>query len=314
MDAKDLVPKLKVCRKTIYNWLRLYEQGGLEELLAIRKRGGIPPWITEQTKQAIAAMLADPKTTITSYVELLAWVHKNHQSNISYQVLYNHCRKHHNSVLIVSRKSHHKKDKDAEQTFKEEKLPSKLREIKSSTAKNKFDSVNLYFQDESRFGLMTKQKRVLVSKGVKPIGKYQHSYQSFWLWGCFSPITRNSFYWETSSVSNDIFEGFLNDLSKQNPKELKILIIDNAGFHASKNMTIPENIKFIRIPPYTPELNPAEKVWQWMKERVAMKFFEDLESLKKKITEMITQLKSELIKSITGYELYTKAFLSEFSV
>ena len=174
--------------------------------------------------------------------------------------------------------------------------------------------MNLYFQDESRFGLMTKQKRVLVSKGVKPIGKYQHSYQSFWLWGCFSPITGNSFYWETSSVSNDIFEGFLQELSKQNPKELKILIIDNAGFHASKNMTIPENIAFIRIPPYTPELNPAEKVWQWMKERVAMKFFEDLESLKKKITEMITQLESELIKSIIGYDLYTKAFLSEFSV
>ena len=132
--------------------------------------------------------------------------------------------------------------------------------------------------------------------------------------GCFSPIIGNSIYWETSSVSNGLFEGFLQELSKQNPKELKILIIDNAGFHASKNMTIPENIEFIRIPPYTPELNPAEKVWQWMKERVAMKFFEDLESLKKKITEMITELKSELIKSITGYDVYTKAFLSKFSV
>ncbi|MCY4562759.1 MAG: transposase, partial [Flavobacteriaceae bacterium] len=92
------------------------------------------------------------------------------------------------------------------------------------------------------------------------------------------------------------------------------LIIDNAGFHASKNITIPENIKLIRIPPYTPELNPAEKVWQWMKERVAMKFFEDLESLKKKITEVITQLKSERIKSITGYDLYTKTFLSNYNV
>jgi len=107
--SRDLIPRLKVCRRTIYHWLRSYDEGGLKELLAIRKRGGIPPLITEQTKKAIAAMLADPKTTITSYVELLAWVHKNHQSNISYQVLYNHCRKHHNSVLIVSRKSHHTK-------------------------------------------------------------------------------------------------------------------------------------------------------------------------------------------------------------
>ena len=51
-------------------------------------------------------------------------------------------------------------------------------------------------------------------------------------------------------------------------------MLANAGFHASKNMTIPENIEFIRIPVYTPELNPAEKVWQRMKERVAMKFSE----------------------------------------
>ncbi|MCY4562093.1 MAG: transposase [Flavobacteriaceae bacterium] len=91
-------------------------------------------------------------------------------------------------------------------------------------------------------------------------------------------------------------------------------MLANAGFHASKNMTIPENIAFIRIPVYTPELNPAEKVWQRMKERVAVKFFEDMESLKKKITEMITQLKSEFIKSIIGYDLYPKAFLSEFSI
>ncbi|MCY4562838.1 MAG: hypothetical protein OXC03_11220 [Flavobacteriaceae bacterium] len=87
-------------------------------MIAIRQRGGIPPWITEQTKQAIASMLANPTTTITSCVELLAWVHKNHQSNTSDQVLYKHCRKHHNSTLKVSRKSHYKKDKDAERTFK----------------------------------------------------------------------------------------------------------------------------------------------------------------------------------------------------
>jgi len=100
--------------------------------------------------------------------------------------------------------------KSAKVGFKED-LPDKLCEIKSSTAKNKnkFDTAHLYFQDESRFGLMTKQKRVLVSKGVHPVGKYQHSYQLFWLWGCFSPITGNSFCWETSSVSNDLFEGFL---------------------------------------------------------------------------------------------------------
>lgn len=155
---------------------------------------------------------------------------------------------------------------------------------------------------------MTKQKRVLVSKGVQPIGKFQHSYKWLWIWGCFSPITGDAFYWETSHVGGDIFEGFLDDFSKENPNELKLLVIDNAGFHASQNITIPENIKLIRIPPYAPELNPAEKVWQWMKERVSMKFFASTKELQDKITEMVQQLTPNLIKSITGYQLYTNMF------
>ncbi|QMU65954.1 MAG: IS630 family transposase [Flavobacteriaceae bacterium] len=194
------------------------------------------------------------------------------------------------------------------------KLPHRLSEIRDSLNKDKYDSFNLYFQDESRFGLMTKQKRVLVSKGIKPIGQYQHSYQWLWLWGCFSPITGDSFYWETPLVSNDIFENFLEDFSKQNPRELKIVIMDNAGFHACQNITIPDNIKLIRIPPYAPELNPAEKIWQWMKSKVVMKLFKDVETLQEKITQMVKQLTPKLIKSITSYELYTQTFLSNFKV
>ncbi len=194
------------------------------------------------------------------------------------------------------------------------KLPNLLDELRKSLTKNNYDSVNLYFQDESRFGLLTKQKRVLLTKGIKPIGKYQRSYKYLWLWSCFSPITGDSFYWETPIVSNDIFEAFLNDFSNQNPKELKIIVIDNASFHACQNINIPSNIKLIRIPPYSPELNPAEKVWQWMKDKIAMKFFDNIEVLKDKITQLTTILKPALIKSITWYELYTESFLSNFKV
>ena len=119
------------------------------------------------------------------------------------------------------------------------KLPGKLKAIITTLDREQYDSINLYFQDESRFGLMTKQKRVLVSKGIKPIGKFQHSYKWVWLWGCFSPISGDAFYWETPYVSNKIFEAFLQDFSQQNPGELKIVIIDNAGFHAVKHIKVP---------------------------------------------------------------------------
>ena len=188
------------------------------------------------------------------------------------------------------------------------KLPHLIKGFRKSLNKNKYSSINIYFQDESRFGLMTKQKRVLVSKGIKPAGKFQHSYKWLWLWGCFSPVTGDSFYWETPFVGNDIFEGFLEDFAQQKPTELKLLIIDNAGFHACQNITIPHNIRLIRIPAYAPELNPAEKVWQWMKDKISMKFFESTNALQDKITEMVNQLTPNMIKSITGYQLYTNLF------
>ncbi|WP_093455642.1 transposase [Flavivirga aquatica] len=56
-----------------------------------------------------------------------------------------------------------------------------------------------------------------------------------------------------------MFEAYLKALSLFRPEELKVLIIDNASFHSTKNINISDNIKLIRIPPYTPELNPCEK-------------------------------------------------------
>jgi hypothetical protein len=55
-------------------------------------------------------------------------------------------------------------------------LEIRLKEFRIILDKNNFDSVNLYFQDESRFGLITKQKRVITAKGIKAIGTYKHSY------------------------------------------------------------------------------------------------------------------------------------------
>ena len=59
----------------------------------------------------------------------------------------------------------------------------------------------------------------------------------------------------------DNFQIFLNELSLQNPMELKIMVSDNGAFHKSKSLIIPENISLIFLPPYSPELNAAENVW-----------------------------------------------------
>ena len=66
------------------------------------------------------------------------------------------------------------------------------------------------------------------------------------------------------------------------------------------------------IPPYCPELNPAEKVWQWMKDKIAMKIYHDLNTLENKLEDLIENAENQIIKSITGYKFYINAFSSIF--
>ena len=74
------------------------------------------------------------------------------------------------------------------------------------------------------------------------------------------------------------------------------------------NIVLPENIVLMPIPPYCPELNPAEKVWQWMKDKIAMKIHDTLDILENKMDVLINDLEGDLVKSITGYEFYINAF------
>ena len=193
------------------------------------------------------------------------------------------------------------------------KLPTTLINIRNSLNKNKFDSVNIYCQDESRLGLITKQKRVLTIKGIKPVGKYKHSYKYFWLWGSFSPITGDAHYMISDGVSKNAFIAYLHDLSLFKPRELKILIIDNAAFHSTKDVLLPENIILLPIPPYCPELNAAEKMWQWFKSKISMKIYKSLDELEEKITELIKNTNNHKIKSITSYEYLIHNYNSIFN-
>ncbi len=195
------------------------------------------------------------------------------------------------------------------------KLPNLLTDIRISLIKDKYDSVNLYFQDESRFGLMTYTGRCLTAKGVKPIVRYQHAFKNTYLYGSFSPIDGDAFVYEIEGTTSEIFYKYLVEFSKHKPKELKVIIIDNAGFHSLQQYDIPENIKLIRIPPYCPELNPSEKIWHYIKQKFKNKVFEKLSNVKKWLHDFVkNELRPETIISITHNKLYNDTFVNHLVI
>ena len=106
----------------------------------------------------------------------------------------------------------------------------------------------------------------------------------------------------------DIFEAYLKALSNHRPNEYKIVVIDNAGFHSTKNINVPDDIHLLRIPPYSPELNPCEQVWQWIKQRSKNRVFGEMDQLKTWLHETTCKMDCQLIKSITANHHYKKAF------
>jgi transposase len=88
------------------------------------------------------------------------------------------------------------------------------------------------------------------------------------VFGAFSPITGDSLLLELPHCNADTFQIFLDKLSDTNPDEYKIVVLDNGAFHHAKRLKIPENITLLFLPPYSPELNPAEKYGQNIKEHL----------------------------------------------
>jgi len=134
--------------------------------------------------------------------------------------------------------------------------------------------------------LFTKNGKALTAKGVKPICPFQQVFESTYLFGAFSPITGDSLLLELPHCNADTFQLFLNELSITNADEYKIVVLDNGAFHHAKRLMIPENVTLLFLPPYSPELNPAEKMWAKYKRTFTNRLHKSLDELSTFIQEV----------------------------
>lgn len=104
------------------------------------------------------------------------------------------------------------------------------------------------------------------------------------------------------------FQLFLDELSTQNPDELKILIEDNGAFHKAKSLKIPDNIVLIFQPPYSPELNAAENMWARYKREFTNKLHKTLDEVSDFLSDFTNQLTPESIIKTTCFHYVTSCF------
>ena len=156
---------------------------------------------------------------------------------------------------------------------------------------------------------MTRNGKSLTAKGIKPICPFQQVFKSTYLFGAFSPISGDSLQLILPSCNGDDFQIFLDTLSILNPEEFKVMVLDNGAFHKAKKLSVPENIALVFLPPYSPELNPAEKMWAKYKRQFTNLVFDSLEKLETFMCELVV---NTTITEITSICRYSYIFLGGF--
>lgn len=78
-------------------------------------------------------------------------------------------------------------------------------------------------------------------------------------------------------------------------------------FHKAKRLEIPENIVLLFQPPYSPELNPIERVWEHLKQDLKWELFNNLENLRTKVAQLLAELTTDIASSLTGYDFILNA-------
>lgn len=126
--------------------------------------------------------------------------------------------------------------------------------------------IQVWVHDEARFGQKGSLTRVWARRGSRPRAPKQTQYQSLYLTGAVCPATGAAAAILTPTLDTRVMNLFFEELATQIPEGVHvILILDRAGYHVSDDLRVPKNVTLLHLPPYSPELNPMENLWHYLR-------------------------------------------------
>jgi transposase len=167
--------------------------------------------------------------------------------------------------------------------------------------------VRIFCQDESRLGLLPVQRRRITVSGVKPVGLVQYQFENFYVYGAVEPVTGESFFLELPQLNTVNLQIFLNEFTHQYQETLNIVLMDNGSCHTAKSLVIPENLVCLFLPPYSPELNPIERLWPDVKQQLAWVLASAIDELEHHVERIINHYSTAAIRSLTSYPYFVQA-------
>lgn len=162
-------------------------------------------------------------------------------------------------------------------------------------------------QDETRLGLKTETGKLITAFGVKPVAPMLWKRDNFWLYGVVEPFSGWHFCQEYAHLNTECFQQFIDTLGARLGEDIALLQMDKAGAHVTNKLRWQDYLIPVCQPAHSPELNPIERVWEFIKQQLTGEVFTTLQQLRDRLQQVIEKITPEQICSLSSYNFILEA-------
>ncbi len=165
---------------------------------------------------------------------------------------------------------------------------------------NQDKKIEVWFQDEARIGQQGTLTSVWAQKGSRPTAVKQTEYEWVYIFGAVNPVNGKSSAMIAPTVNTDYMNHHLRFISQEAGDDAYVvLVLDQAGWHVAKNLKVPHNITLMHLPPYSPELNPVERLWAYIRSHyLSNQAYDDYQQLFDAASSAWNKISSNQFKTI----------------
>lgn len=160
------------------------------------------------------------------------------------------------------------------------------------------------FQDEARFGRIAQSKRCWCPKPARPVCLTMVCQEYTYAYGAVNIADGQWNSLVLPSADTECMQVFLDEIASRYPDDRIVMVLDGAGWHRGGALVVPENMRLIPLPAYSPELNPVENIWEEIREKgFDNKVFVSLDALEEQLVHSLKHLEDnpEITRSISRW-------------
>ena len=164
--------------------------------------------------------------------------------------------------------------------------------------------LRIMFADEARFGRINRPRPCWAPIGTRPEVACQLIREYIYLYGAVCPKNGTCVYLIMPTSNTACFQAFLDILARKFARQDILLVLDGAPNHRCGDLALPDNISLLFLPPYSPELNPKENLWDEIRDKIFKNYaLKSINAVRAKLKKAILYIERnpKIVKSITSF-------------